>query len=950
MSLENLLSVSYDSPEFFDRAFLNLTETSEDPISKIWDLKNEAVLSFLCDLSQIQDSFRFRCNRRSRLLAVQLIDEEGELKIDALSSFIEILEQNGFVIYPQGLNDGLFTKHVLSVLKRLRDDETIYKLIKRFHRPLCHKHAERIVHQSLGTLQGSSLSNAEIRRAVLSACFTILRQNIGSCFATAPAILIQKEKIEYFLNDLYELLTTGKLKRIFGGKEHTVPLSLTSGMGDLKKNIFLPDSRSKIWLSPGLVAAFETAGIIDPKLTLDEKIESVRRISEPYLAKGNEMSIEGLIHQILLAQFHLTDADVIKSSKIEREMAIRTRHALVPSNFGNLSQNLYSYYNMLEKESLAKEAFKGFADNALLKVWEFTLASFSEIKMEFSRWNLYSSLGLNPQEKGGIGQVIYQYLEEKLKQANEDAQKYQREYQVAFDQLRGTESLLRQAGSESEVRRLQAEYQSRMYEMQSCLEMRDLASSKASHYSTFYNFVIEQYDLQFQEYFQEIYDPEMIGLELGQYDDCPAGFRLVYKHGRKDPSSWTLIYTADQWIECLADFFKSVEQQLITACEWESGKDALVELTTAIVIHIQTEEFLTTAIERTLKGHGLSIKNPLAILNKLEKKPWSYTSGGTMTTLLQAYFRRETQITEESRQVENEVDLAIFILDALKSIPPLVYEKFLEDPEKGMLMQSPTHAFILHPGWDFISKGWQDNLFTYTWVRDMIFLPEREFYNEISLSGPQQRYLANAFFDQFGFQSKLQLKHVFKESRDGVSIPELRSRLLEVILTMPVQKQTACDYIDAFLFGAFPLIAGSSWKRSVRQLLNGITDGKLEDVLSQLSDAPSEWMTAKAFQNLAKACLLLSRHSACLNFDVHQYISDKAREIGLSRPKPFLFADSNWSNAYFALTVNPGTERLELWRMDITGSEGMPMSQWKEWLDGSMKASWVIYPRPLEYS
>ena len=61
----------------------------------------------------------------------------------------------------------------------------------------------------------------------------------------------------------------------------------------------------------------------------------------------------------------------------------------------------------------------------------------------------------------------------------------------------------------------------------------------------------------------------MVDIEVGQYDDCPAGFRLIYKHGRKDASTWTLIFNADQWIDSLTDFFRSIEQDLIAAYEWE---------------------------------------------------------------------------------------------------------------------------------------------------------------------------------------------------------------------------------------------------------------------------------------------------------------------------------------------------------------------------------------------
>ena len=411
--LKEIIDIPYGSPDFLEKVFVKISETSEGTLESILDLKNELVLSFLCELSQLQDSFRFRCRRRSQILAEYLINDEGELQRNELSGLIELMEKCGYINYPQGLGDGIIVRHQLSVLRRLRDEESLYKLIKKFQRPLCHRNAEKFVRQALGIMDSSVIVDTDIKRAVLAACLTVLRQNIGSCFATAPAILIHEEKIEYFLNDLYELLMTGKLRRTFGGKEHSVPLSPNSGVGDLKKSIFLPDPHVKIWLSPGLIRALETAGMVDAQMSLDQKIAAVKNLTTPFLENSTDMSVEQLIHQILLAHFQLTDVEMLKFQRMEKEMVLRNRQISSAGQSSNSSQKLQEYYRMQERESLAKEAFKGFADNALLKVWEFSLASFSEIKMEFSRWNLYSSLGLDPKEKNGIGEAIFEIYRKK---------------------------------------------------------------------------------------------------------------------------------------------------------------------------------------------------------------------------------------------------------------------------------------------------------------------------------------------------------------------------------------------------------------------------------------------------------------------------------------------------------------------------------------------------------
>lgn len=735
-----------------------------------------------------------RALSRARSIALALIDERGEVKQDVLKKLISDLETEGYIFYPEGYSDGTITEHILSVL-RLLDRDEILKSIKRFQNPLCHKWAEKVVSETLG-LPSAPLTDGNIRAAVLCAALTPLRQNVGSCFATAPAILIQREQTSLFLDDLYQLLSTGKLKRTFGGVEYAVPLSPNAGLGK--------------------------------------------------------------------------------------------------------------------------------ADNALLKCWEFTLASYSEIKMEFSRWNLYQSLGLAPEELGGIGQVIYQKIDEKIKEFNEKIEEYQKQYEVAFDEARAAETLLKRASSEAEARRLQAEYQARAYHLRSCQELRDEVYTKGSNFSNLFSFLIKQYDQKFPEYFQEIYDAKMQGFQGEMYADSPAGFRLVYKHGRADPSAWSLIYNEEEYISSLVDFFKMTESSIAAECSWEEGGHEVMLITSAIIAHVRTPKFLESALQRAAKAHST-----LGL-----KKPWAYTSGGTMTTLLKTYFRRENELTVEEKWVESESELLIFLLDTLKHLPPKVTDPFLKDQRKTMLIASPTHAFLLLPGQEFFRDGWQEEIFTYTWVRDNVFLPSLHFYDNIRLSKQEQIFLLEKFSD-----SHL-LHRGFHPSDKKLTISEWRKKMLEAGQVQP-------DAIDSFLYQALPLIPGRESKAIARRILSDLMDEKVEKALQKFTDAPL--MTAHELKEAIKSCYLLAQEKITLSFDLHLHVARHARFVGASSPTPILFADTNWTNNFFGFVVNPGTGKFELWRLDRTLSQGVPMREWKHWLNGTDRKSWVVYTRPQEY-
>ncbi len=950
MPLDKIFHLPCTDPKFHFEVFFHLLELQkEHPLVQLFDIQNEARLSMLFDFSGVQESFRFRALNRARRISLALVDEKAEIKRDLLKNIIALLEKEGHFFYPGGTNDILIHEHILNFLKILDSEETL-KSIKRFQKPLVHKWAEKVIFETLGVHATANPTDAQIRAAVLCACLTPLRQNVGSCFATAPAILIQRDQIPLFLDDLYQLLFTGKLKRTFGGVEYILPLSPSTGIAELKKNLISPNS--KPGFCPGLIAALEVAGAIsETPLTLEEKGEAVQSLIQKWGSGKNQLTSESLIRSLLLQKFHLSQEEVEQGRSLE--MA-QFKSAKMARGFSS-SQKLEQITAFLQKEKECTAAFKGVCDNALLKVWEFTLASFSEVKMEFSRWNLYSSLGFAPEEVGGIGELIYQRIDEKINDLNKDLEKAQEEYQIAFDQLRSAETLLRNATSESEARRLQAEYQSRSYHMRVCLEMRDEIYNRGSQLSNLFSFLTKQYDEKFPEYFQEIYDAQMQDFQGEIYDDSPAGFRLVYKHGRADPSVWTLIYDADQYIESLLDFFSSVEPQIASACDWEGGEQNVLELSSAIISHIRSELFLETALQRMAKAHQIPVaKSPLANLKMLEKKPWAYTSGGTMTTLLKTYYCHQKELTHEEKWVENESELLIFILDTLKNLPPKITDPYLKSAKGGMLISSPTHAFILLPGLEGLKRGWQEDIFTYTWVRDEIFLPSQHFYAQMELKINEQAFLLEKFCEQLSPAISMYLHQGFLTKEHPLTIIQWRNQLLQGLIQhakaqTAAQKQQISDSLDAFLYKNLPVVQGGNWKRIVRRILSDRMSGAVEEVLDRLSDLPAPLLTAHEIRQVAASCYLLAEKSLCLPFDLHHFVAKHTRFIGLAPPTPLLFADTNWTGYSFGFVVNPGNGHLELWRLDATLSQGVQMSQWKQYLNGSVRKTWSIFTRPNEY-
>jgi hypothetical protein len=798
-------------------------KTEEIPLVPSLRLSSEAM-----DRSGIQDSYCYR--------AVSLARALSELLIDAKGHFHPFEGTLSYFYTPLGSSDGMIHAHQSKFLNRWNGDREFIKKFRRFSLPLCHKKAEEMVRATLLIPAGAPLTDAHVRKAAVCACLTPLRQSVGSCFATAPAILVERSHLDLLIDDLYELLTTGRLRRVIEGVQYTVPFSLSFGIGDLKKII---NPSLEFWASPGLIAALETARLIPPEESFEQKISRAR--------------------DILLPLYHpsMTVEQLIKKAIPKQEQALLS--------------------------------FKSIADNALLKAWEFTLASFCDVKTEFSKWNLSRSLGLHPQEAGGIGEALYEALNSKLEEANKKIEEYHQAVIEAFDQLKAAESLFKQASTEAEMRRFRAEGQARLHHLRACEELRDEFQQKAKIYAHFFNFLIRQYTTKFQEYFQEIYDPEMPELSASFYEDRMAGFRLVYKHGRSDSSLWTLIDNPPQFVKALVDFFTITENAILHACETAVEKKIVEEMTTSILQHVQSERFLKSAMARA----GASAR-----------LPWSYLSGGTMDQLVPIYFRSSSPIVKESREVHDELDLFIFLLEILKALPPKITQKFLDDPLQGLLMESPTHAFTLLPA--LFKEGWLDQGFTYTWIRDRFLVPAKEFYNGMKLSSEEQRELMRRLSIEGELFSSASIETF---SAQCSKIPE--------------------HELAAFIYRTLPLIPASQSK-AVLQKLSGI-----EDVI--LPSSMPEFFSSQEIQLLAKAQIKS-------DIDRHLKVAVRAQELKLA-PTTCLFADTNWSQGFFAFVINPISLNLEIWKTDRTGTLGAPLPLIKTWLGKGKEFVWHIYTK-----
>lgn len=968
-----------DDPAFYERAFTFAANERKKIYARDGDnfkrvcAEEYDELSKNVDVSKFQESCGVRNVLRCRRLANLLVSDQGEINLPILPKVIGHLKRHLYSLGPNRQYDGKRQEHLLKVLISLNENKELARLVKAIDRPSSQKNAEQVIRETLLIPSSVTLADAHARRAILSAWMTLLRQNVGSCFATAPGIIVHSEQPELFLKDITMMLSTGRLKRTFGGIEYAVPLSMSWGAGDLKKPILIPQGESleesKIFLSPGLENAFEAVGLIDveaPSTERRSRIISLIGEALGHLKEGHPaiwINAEDIIRKVLLNKLGLTAQDLQEYENRPRPMVHSGLLMQVTNLAGKGKVELCSIF--FSQFKVACSAFKAIADNALLKTWEFTLASFAETKSQFTRWNLYSSLGFGPNDAGGIGPSLYGIVKQKVDEANQKVADFQIEYEQVYQQLKMMESRMRSVSSEREGQWLKIEYQSKRNEFYTLEEMRDELNRKAHKLANLYQELVELYDSIFPNYFQEVYDADMHDVSAGPYDDSPAGFRLLYKYGRSNTSQWTFIHNPNEFIEALASFFTATENEISSSEVVEGLQKEFSEIVTAIVSHIRTKEFLESAFYRMAAAHNTPIiRDPLEHLDKIEKKPWAYTSGGTMGTLVSCYFKLENKPHEVSRWMESPLELCVFLVDTIKQIPPKLMEGYLSDPNKSMLIHSPTHAFLLKPGLSPFKEAWLSDTFTYTWVRDNIIEARKDFVNSILLDEEKMHYLVE-------FLSKLipiDYRHYFLKTFGhmyGSKTPaEFRDYIInhmgkEKGLKIGGYNVLSQIEIDSTLYSLLPLFPKSVLKERVESIyaaIPHITDKQREELMAVFDMASQGFgqyslIDASRLQDICKGLICLTFEETTSEVDYHFLISSAAQQLGYAMPAPIIFADTNWIKEEFGFVVNPGSGEFELWRVDETGRVGAPMAQWDQWLNGSkQKPDWGVYTKPYEYS
>ncbi|MEN9654325.1 MAG: hypothetical protein RL235_437 [Chlamydiota bacterium] len=814
-------------------------------------------ISLQMEAYPIQDPLRFRARYIGWQVGTLLVPESGKIDRDCLHALIKGISETPFPVgFP---DDAEIFAHVLNCLQRI---DVFAKVIKKFSLPLAHKRAEHIVRETLWPDEVDKLSDIHIQRAALIAWLTPLRQATGSCFATAPAILVQRDQPERFFKDLLDLLNVGSLRRVVEGKEWSAPCSITSGEGDLFKPL---GSVKEWWKAPGIKAAL---GDIDVDL------------------ETTPVTVDELLRQVLLIREGLTEKDLATEETSESNLmeAMVARQGAIHYQRPNEKKKQVARWKKALKA--ARSTFRLLTEASLLRAWEYTIASFADVKVEFARWNLYIGLGLDAKQPGGLGDALYQSITQKLQAANQDAAEQHRVYETAFYQVRSLEALMGRSDTDARRHQRQTELISAVHAAQAAESLRDKASRLAEAYSHSFTSLIGQIDAMLQTDFQEVFDPSLqVRFEGHVYDDSPAGFRLLYKQGRIDAASWSLIHSEKEYVNALCDFFVRHEPdfELPKPLDRAFVSDTITE----IVQFLRTQEFIDAAFRFAYK-HG-------------RQSPWDYISGGTLQTLVQNYYGLSQAVTERAcvpRSIEE-------VMAHFSVLPVGV----------AFLVHSPTHAFI----------GKLAPVVKHEPIR-------------IDYTEAMEETLVEKLSETLPDVTKPLFLHRYRQIPDRRS---LRDRLIEAVGAIVRRPD---NWVDAFLYETLPL-----HPRDEAQALL-VEFGRAVQASRALPHLEQAYITSDALQATMKAWILQETQAPFSKVDWDLMIIEFLRNQKKALPKPYLFADTNWAGWTFGWCRNPMTGAWELWRFNRTATKGVPMHEWEDQYGPSNQLPWVILTNREEYT
>lgn len=301
-----------------------------------------------------QNKVQVQCTDYARQAAELLIDKNGELDGTHISMMLDQLKADKTM-------PAEHRRHLMRTLVKLKQGgelaETINSICE--DKPLKGGAAD-VVRGTLNLSPEHELTKEDARKAVVMSLLGYLRQgNVGSCFATAPAICLLDSSQEVVAKDMRELLEANKLTAQRNGVLTEIPLNQhVYHAHEAKVNVALDGtcriSNNGLWSEhfklqdlPGMRAALDALGIPENE---------------------RQAAIVAALSKMGLKSPYSSTVHNVECKQIIKHLAYQTKGEADPD----------------KRMDAAFRAFNGKQDVGLLQAWEYTLATSAMMQEHYS--------------------------------------------------------------------------------------------------------------------------------------------------------------------------------------------------------------------------------------------------------------------------------------------------------------------------------------------------------------------------------------------------------------------------------------------------------------------------------------------------------------------------------------------------------------------------------------
>lgn len=661
------------------------------------------------------ENAKFARNAEQALLAAKrIIDGDGNLVLDSgalkglpmvrtddLAAVAAEIAASGNLDLPQ-------TVHALQILQRLQTDKASQEALKTVKAPpdpstaateegkQSLRAAQALIRNTLGLADDAKIGDVEAKQAAVAALLAQVRQvDVGSCFATASAVRVQRNKPEQFLADIADMLSTGKLTRSIehpagSGTMVTIDVPIARDMVGRKVDVTRKDTN--LHLKPNMIAALDAMGIAnsDQKKAIEEAaarlraeralakalgkvashlpaphtVETVKKAALEALDGNPSMTIEAALRSPLSKIVLSTEANAQKQRKesnTRKDLAFNCTKDFDDADGADdfTPQELLAQIGKTrpdgalkpEQVAAAKAAFDTSHDNTLTRAWEYTIATMMEKHPRGS--DNGKTLA------AGIGEAVEAALE----------------------------ALASRSG---------------------------LTTDEADEESAIGSWVADEVADKLDEGFEARYDPGVgsrSGATAADGASSGGGYSLFYKGGKIDGQAEFEAAVAEM-MEASKAFFDTNTNGW-SAAQVNRAKAMIDEMKKKA----ETQAFRDSVIDAHAKGKVTVASGDPSYAKKLADakdgfaKPWTTTGGGGDTTIMQLYENRKQPVTTESSSTftykVGNVDTAVTDGEGLTHFLLATFAKMgvggrLPDGDAAerasVPVGNPIHAFTLKPG------------------------------------------------------------------------------------------------------------------------------------------------------------------------------------------------------------------------------------------------------------